>query len=65
MTITKSYPGIYHVTGWVGRKLTQYAVHKTKAGNWLVNRTYGTGPTFPGTFKTKRAAVRTITTYGE
>ena len=65
MKTTKSYKGLYHVTGYIGGTLGQYSVYRTTAGHWLVNRTYGHGPTFHGTFRTKRAAVAALTTYGD
>lgn len=65
MTVTKRCAGVYFVTGWIGRAISQYAVHKTQAGHWLIHRTYGHGPTFHGTYKTKRAAVFSITIYGD
>ena len=64
MKTTKGYRGVYYVTGYIGDTLGQYSVFRTQAGHWLINRTYGHGPTFHGTYRTKREAVALIKAYG-
>jgi hypothetical protein len=58
-TITRTGPGVYHFTGWVGNNLVQYSILLIK-GEWQLARVYGNGPTFHASFPTKRAAVAAL-----
>lgn len=59
-TITRTGPGVYHFTGWVGSNFVQYSVVLMKGG-WQLALVYGNGSTFDASFSTKRAAIAALT----
>jgi hypothetical protein len=64
MKITKTAKGIYHATGYMRDMLSQYSIVNDR-GSWLIMRVYGHGPTFGGTYRTKREAVELLRAYND
>ena len=63
MKVTKAYKGVYLVTAYMAGVLSRYTVRKGTVGEWVILKTYGTGPLFYGAYRTKKDAVALITAY--
>lgn len=61
-TVTRTGPGVYHFTGWVGGNFVQYSVLLMNE-EWRLARVYGNGPTFHASFPTKRAAIAALNSF--
>ncbi len=59
-TITRTFAGLYHFTGWVRGKLVQYSILKTAEG-WVLTCVYGQGQEYYAAFPTKREAISELT----
>jgi hypothetical protein len=60
MITTKQDTGFYYVSGTINGNFVQYSLMKTFSGLWVLTKTYGSGPDYSVTFRTKRSAIAAL-----